>query len=196
MICLKRAWDHGFREITSRNKPINSPADLKGFKIRLPVAPMPISLFRHLGAAPTAINFGEVYSALQTGVVDGQENPLIIIDAAKLYEVEKYCSLTNHQWACYHVVFNMDAWNRLPQNLRDTAETVFDAAALQERNDWVKSAQTSASHAGVQGHGRSTQPDMAPFRAELSKTGFYPEMKAKMGDQAWTLLEKYVGTLA
>ena len=60
MICLKRAWDHGFREITSRNKPINSPADLKGFKIGLPVAPIPISLFKRLGAAPTAINFSEV----------------------------------------------------------------------------------------------------------------------------------------
>ncbi len=195
MICLKRAWDHGFREITSRNKPINSPADLKGFKIRLPVAPIPISLFKHLGAAPTAINFNEVYSALQTGVVDGQENPLVIIDATKLYEVQKYCALTNHEWACYHVAFNMDAWKRLPQNLRDLAETVFDAAALQERQDWVASAQTL--QATLKGKGLTfTQPDMAPFRAELSKTGFYPEMKAKMGDQAWSLLEKYVGTLA
>jgi TRAP-type C4-dicarboxylate transport system substrate-binding protein len=75
------------------------------------------------------------------------------------------------------------------------AETVFDAAALQERDDWVKSAQTLQGT--LKGKGMIfTQPDMAPFRAELSKTGFYPEMKAKMGDQAWALLEKYVGTLA
>jgi TRAP-type C4-dicarboxylate transport system substrate-binding protein len=60
--------------------------DLKGMKIRLPVAPLFISLFQHLGASPTPINFGEVYSALQTGLVDGQENPLILIDTAKLYE--------------------------------------------------------------------------------------------------------------
>lgn len=195
MICLKRAFDHGFRQITSSKKPINSPADLKGFKIRLPVAPMPISLFKHLGAAPTAINFSEVYSALQTGVVDGQENPLVIIYTTKLYEVQKYCALTNHQWACYHVAFNMDAWKRLPQNLRDMAEATFDAAAVQQRQDWADMTQTLIST--LKGKGLTfTQPDMAPFRAELSKTGFYPEMKAKMGDQAWSLLEKYVGTLA
>jgi tripartite ATP-independent transporter DctP family solute receptor len=195
MICLKRAWDHGFRQITSRNKEIHSPADLHGFKIRLPVAPMPISLFKHLGAAPTAINFSEVYSALQTGVVDGQENPLVIIDASKLYEVQKYCALTNHQWACYHVAFNIDAWKRLPQDLRDMCEAVFNDAALQERQDWVNTNQTLLEK--LKGKGLTfTQPDMMPFRAELSRTGFYPEVAAKMGDQAWSLLEKYVGSLA
>ena len=66
------------------------------------MAPYLIALFQHLGASPTPINFGEVYSALQTGVVDGQENPLVLIDTAKLYEVQKYCSLTNHVWAGIH----------------------------------------------------------------------------------------------
>ena len=61
-----------------------------------------ISLFKPLGASPTPINFGEVYSALQTGLVDGQENPLILIDTAKLYEVQKYCSMTNHIWVGIH----------------------------------------------------------------------------------------------
>jgi tripartite ATP-independent transporter DctP family solute receptor len=195
MICLKRAYDHGFRQITSRNKPINVPADLKGFKIRLPVAPIPISIFKHLGAAPTALNFSEVYSALQTGVVDGQENPLVVIDTAKLYEVEKYCAITNHQWACYHVAFNMDAWKRLPPDLQTLAETEFDASALQERQDWMTSADTLQKTLADKGL-TFTHPEMAAFRAELSRTGFYPEMKAKMGDQAWALLEKYVGPLA
>ena len=72
-------------------------------KIRLPVAPNLIALFQHLGASPTPINFGEVYSALQTGVVDGQENPLQLIDTAKLYEVQKYCSLTSHVWTGIYV---------------------------------------------------------------------------------------------
>ncbi len=195
MHCLKRTWDHGFREITSRNKPINSPADLQGFKIRLPVAPLPIALFKHLGASPTAINFSEVYSALQTGVVDGQENPLILIDVAKLYEVQKYCSLTNHQWAGYHVAFNMAAWKRLPPDLQDLAERVFDAAALQERQDWVEGNKTILEK--LKGKGMIfNQPDVAPFREKLRQTGFYPEMKAKMGEPGWTLLEKYVGKLA
>src|SRR5205085_160421 len=104
--CIEKSWDHGFREITSRTKRIDKPEDLKGFKIRLPVSPHFIALFKHLGASPTAINFGEVYSALQTGVVDGQENPLVLIDTAKLYEVQKYCSITNHIWSGFHTAFN------------------------------------------------------------------------------------------
>jgi hypothetical protein len=83
LYCLDKAFDHGFRQITMKPKPINVPEDLKGIKVRLPVAPLFISLFQHLGASPTPINFGEVYSALQTGLVDGQENPLILIDTAK-----------------------------------------------------------------------------------------------------------------
>jgi Bacterial extracellular solute-binding protein, family 7 len=77
LYCMDKAFDHGFREITMKSKPINMPDDLKGVKIRLPVAPLFIALFQHFGASPTPINFGEVYSALQTGLVDGQENPLI-----------------------------------------------------------------------------------------------------------------------
>ena len=95
-----------------------SPDDLRGFKIRLPVAPYLISLFRHLGASPTAINFNEVYSALQTGIVDGQENPLVLIDTAKLYEVQKYCSLTNHVWSGFHTSFNVAAWKRCRRTCR------------------------------------------------------------------------------
>src|SRR3984957_13977275 len=73
LYCLDKAFDHGFRQITMKAQPIHGPDDLKGVKIRLPVAPLFISLFQHLGASPTPINFGEVYSALQTGLVDGPE---------------------------------------------------------------------------------------------------------------------------
>ncbi len=83
-------WDNGFRQITTSNKPINTPDDLKGLKLRVPVSPLFTSMFRALGTSPTAINFVEVYTALQTKVVDGQENPLALIDAAKFYEVQKY----------------------------------------------------------------------------------------------------------
>ena len=116
----------------SQRKPSRStrPDDLKGFKIRLPVAPYLISLFKHLGASPTPINFGEVYSALQTGVVDGQENPLILIDTAKLYEVQKYCSMTYHVWAGIHyVVRRMPYWKKLPGDLQDMVDQAFRPAA-------------------------------------------------------------------
>ena len=135
---IDKVFDHGFRHITTRTKPINTPADLKGFKIRLPVAPYLISLFKHLGASPTPINFGEVYSALQTGVVDGQENPLILIDTAKLYEVQKYCSMTYHVWAGIHMSVGVPYWKKLPGDLQDMVTRQFNQSALAERDDWQK----------------------------------------------------------
>jgi TRAP-type transport system periplasmic protein len=191
---VHNCYDHGFREITARNKPIRTPEDLKGFKIRLPVAPYYISLFQHLGAAPTPINFSEVYSALQTGVVDGQENPLVLIDTAKLYEVQKYCSLTNHTWAGLNISFSNIAWNRLPRDLQKLSERHFNEKALQERADWQ--VMTAKEIEKLKGKGMLfNAPDPKPFQDALRKTNFYPEMKKKSGDKAWALLEKYVGVL-
>jgi tripartite ATP-independent transporter DctP family solute receptor len=98
LVVMDKIWDNGFRETTSSTKPINGPDDFKGFKIRVPVSPLWTSMFKAFDAAPASINFSEVYSALQTKIVEGQENPLAIISTAKLYEVQKYCSLTNHMW--------------------------------------------------------------------------------------------------
>jgi len=192
---VHNCYDHGFREITTRTKPIRSPDDLKGFKIRLPVAPYYISLFKHLGASPTPINFSEVYSALQTGVVDGQENPLVLIDTAKLYEVQKYCSLTNHTWAGIHISFSNIAWKRLPPDLQQLSEKHFNAKALEERADWQ--VMTAKEIENLKGKGMVfNSPDPKLFQDALRQTDFYPEMKKKSGDKAWTLLEKYAGELA
>jgi tripartite ATP-independent transporter DctP family solute receptor len=195
LYCMDKAFDHGFREITMKSKPINTPDDLKGVKIRLPVAPLFIALFQHLGASPTPINFGEVYSALQTGLVDGQENPLILIDTAKLYEVQKYCSMTNHIWVGLHVSFNTAAWKRLPGDLQAIAYKNFSAAALAERADWQVMDKTEIDKMKAGGL-TFNSPDTKPFQEALRKSGFYPDVKKQMGDQAWALLEKYVGPLA
>ena len=90
LVVMDKIWDNGFRQTTSSTKPINGPDDLKGFKIRVPVSPLWTSMFKAFDAAPASINFSEVYSALQTKIVEGQENPLAIISTAKLYEVQKY----------------------------------------------------------------------------------------------------------
>ncbi|HEY1798678.1 MAG TPA: TRAP transporter substrate-binding protein [Stellaceae bacterium] len=193
--CVDKAYDHGFREITSKAKPILVPEDLKGFKIRLPVAPLFIALFKHLGASPTPINFGEVYSALQTGLVDGQENPLILIDTAKLYEVQKYCSITNHIWVGLHVSFNNAAWKRLPSDVQAIAYKHFAEGAIAERQDWQEMNKSEVDKLTKGGLTFKT-PDTKPFQEALKKSGFYPDMKKEMGDQAWALLEKYTGSLA
>jgi TRAP-type transport system periplasmic protein len=194
LFCIDKAFDHGFREITSKAKPIEKPEDLKGFKIRLPVAPLFIALFKHLGASPTPINFGEVYSALQTGLVDGQENPLILIDTAKLYEVQKYCAMTNHIWVALHCSFNNAAWKRLPKDLQEIAYRNLSQAALNERKDWQEMDKTEIDKLKAGGL-IFNNPDTKPFQDALRKSGFYPDVKKQMGDEAWALLEKYVGPL-
>src|SRR5215217_6327821 len=84
LVVMEKIWDNGFRQITSSTKPIQTPDDLKNFKIRVPASPLWTSMFKALGAGPTTINWNETYSALQTKVADGQENPLAIISTAKL----------------------------------------------------------------------------------------------------------------
>ena len=93
-----RIWENGFRQTTSSTRPIANPDDFKGFKIRVPPSPMWTSMFKAFDAAPMSINFAETYSALQTRIAEGQENPLALISTAKLYEVQKYLTKTNHMW--------------------------------------------------------------------------------------------------
>ena len=95
LVPMEKRWDLGFRQITTSAKPIEKAADLAGLKLRVPGAPALVSLFTALGASPVSMQFGEVYTSLQTRIVDGQENPLSVIDAGKFYEVQKYCA--DHQ---------------------------------------------------------------------------------------------------
>ena len=98
---IDKIFDIGFREVSSSTHPITDPDSFKGFKVRIPPSQLGVSMFRALGASPATLNFAEAYTALQTHVVDGQENPLSIIDTAKFYEVQKYVSITNHMWDGY-----------------------------------------------------------------------------------------------
>jgi TRAP-type transport system periplasmic protein len=89
LFALDKMWDNGYRQVTSSTHSINTPEDFKGFKIRIPVSPLWISMFRSFGASPTTINFSEVYSALKGKIVEGQENPLSLIEVNKFYEVQR-----------------------------------------------------------------------------------------------------------
>lgn len=194
LVVMDKIWDNGFRQTTSSTKPINEPDDFKGFKIRVPVSPLWTSMFKALDAAPASINFSEVYSALQTKVVEGQENPLALISTAKLYEVQKYCSLTNHMWDGFWFLANRRAWERLPEDLRAIVAKNINAAALNQREDTAKLNASVRDDLTAKGL-IFNQPDVALFRDKLRKAGFYAEWKGKYGDQAWSLLEKAVGTL-
>ncbi len=191
---MPRIWDEGFREITSSTKPIKTPDDLHGFKIRVPPSPISLSLFKDLGAAPVTLNVAELYTALQTRVVDGQENPLSIIETQKFYQVQKYCSLTNHMWVGYWLLMNGAYWKGMPADYRKIVADAFDAQALTQRtasetlNDSLQAKLTS------QGLTFNT-PDTSLFREALVKSGFYKQWQAKFGAPLWSALEKYTGSL-
>ena len=187
-----RMWDNGFRQITTSNKPVATAEDLVGLKIRVPVSPMGISTFKSLGAAPTSLQFSEVYSALQTKIVDAQENPLAIVETAKLYEVQKFCSKTNHSWDGYHFVFNGRSWSALPDDIKSIIERAFNEAGLQQREDLRRLNETLEAELSAKGMAfNATEP--ASFQAQLQKAGFYSSWRTKFGEQTWALLEESAG---
>lgn len=192
---FERMWDNGFRQVTTSTRPVATAADLGGMKIRVPVSPMGISMFKSLSASPTSLQFSEVYSALQTRVVDAQENPLAIVQTAKLYEVQKYCSVTNHSWDGYHIVVNGRAWRSLPDDLKTIMARAFNEAGLQQRDDLRKLDKTLQGDLAAKGLAFNNA-DPQTFREQLRKAGYYTEWKGKFGDEAWALLESSVGKVS
>ena len=188
--------DNGFHEVTSLNRPVNTVEDLAGFKMRIPPSPLEASTWRALGAAPTSMNFSELYTALQTGVVDGQEGSSSLAKTTRLYEVQKYCSLTSHIWDGWYVLINPRAFKKLPKDMGDLLIDSFNQAALDERKDMLELNESARVFMKEKGMIFNTPPDMAPFRKKLSDAGFYKEWKEKMGPEAWSLLEDVAGPLA
>lgn len=110
-------WDNGMRHISNNKKPIKSPDDMKGLRIRVPEGELFVDTFKALGAGPTVISFGELYSALQLGTVDGQENPPAHVLTQKFYEVQKYISLTSHIHLASPLIMNSDLLASMPEDL-------------------------------------------------------------------------------
>jgi TRAP-type transport system periplasmic protein len=195
LVAVGKVFDHGFRQITHSSKPITSPKDLAGMKIRVPASPILTSLFKGLDASPATVPIGELYTALQTKVVDGQENALPTIEATKLYEVQKYCTYTSHVWDCFTLVGNKRNWNALPDDLRAMATRILDAHALKQRA--AHEVLNASLEAKLKGAGMQfNNVDGKPFREVLQKSGYYTEWQKKFGPEAWALLEKYSGKLA
>ena len=194
LIALDKMWDNGYRQITSSTHPINSPEDLRGFKIRVPVSPLWTSMFKALGASPASINFSEVYSALQTKIVEGQENPLSLIELNRFYEVQRYASMTNHMWDGFWTLVNGTAWMSLPKNLQEIVARNINEAALRERDD-IRALNASLGGELANKGMVFNETDPEKFRTVLKNAGFYAEWKAKYGAQAWGVLEQQVGAL-
>ena len=115
-------WENGFRHITNNVRPINLPADLDGIKLRTPKGTWRVKMFQSYGANPTPMSFSEVFTALKTGVIDGQENPFAQIYSGKFQEVQKYLSLTGHVYTPAYVLVGKDHWESLPADVREILE--------------------------------------------------------------------------
>jgi tripartite ATP-independent transporter DctP family solute receptor len=115
-------WENGFRHITNNVRPISAPEDLSGIKLRTPRGEWRVRLFQVFGANPTPMPLSEVFVALQTGVIDGQENPIAQVATHKFQEVQDYLSLTSHVYSPSYLVMGLDRWNRLPEDIRTVIE--------------------------------------------------------------------------
>ena len=187
-----RSWDEGFRQVTTSAKPIHTPDDIKGLKIRVPDAPVITATFKALGASPVSITSSEMYMALQTHLADGMENPMAALEAFKIYEVQKYCAYTNHIWTAYTMLANADSYNKLPQNLRDLTDQYINEAAALDNADLLKAEPTLEATLRGQGLTFNTV-NVDAFRTIVAKSGLYGQLKDSYGAEAWNLLEKAVG---
>ena len=194
LFAFDKIWDNGYRQITTGTKPINTPDDLKGLKIRIPPSPFWVSMFKAFESSPLTINFAEVYSALQTKVADAQENPLAIIATAKLNEVQKFCSVTNHMWDGFWFLGNKKSFECLPADLQAIVTKHINAAGLKQRDDVKKL--NDGLQADLKAKGMAfNNTDAELFRNKLRAAGFYAEWHKKFGEEAWAVLEKYTGKL-
>src|SRR5260221_7548440 len=142
-------WDNGFKDM-SANKPLRKPEDFRGLKLRIQSSKVLDAQMRALGASPQVMAFSEVYQALQTGVVDGTENPPSNFYTQKMYEVQKYLTLSNHHYLAYGVIVNKKFWDGLPADIRATLEgamvdaTQFaDDIAKKENDDALEAVRKS-----------------------------------------------------
>lgn len=191
---FKTTWDLGFRQITSNVKPIESVDDLAGLKIRLPPNPVSNSMFSQLGAAPVTIPLKELYTALQTHLADAQENSLVSIEAAKVYEVQKYCSVTNHIWNGLWIFGSTQNIDALPDDLKEILFKRMNEAGMNQRAEMAALAASLTSKFEADGM-VFNYPKQDSFKDKLRSTGFYVDWKEKIGPETWSLLEKYTGPI-
>ncbi|MEA2720076.1 MAG: hypothetical protein QOJ39_1940 [Candidatus Eremiobacteraeota bacterium] len=191
-----KIWENGMRQITTSTKPVHNAGDIAGMKIRTPNSRMALDLFKSLGAAPTPINFSELYTALQTRVVDGQENPLANIEFARFFEVQKNLSLSGHMWGGYWLLAENEWWNKLPADLQAVVTRNASTVTDRQRSNVIKLNDTLIGKLKSQGMAVNdlSTADRTTMRAKLPD--YYKRWKSEFGSTAWDLLESYSGKLA
>ncbi|HCP07128.1 MAG: Tripartite ATP-independent periplasmic transporter solute receptor, DctP family [Synergistales bacterium 58_81] len=181
-------WENGFRNITNSKKPIVVPADMEGMKIRVTPDKMRLDTFNTLGASPMPINFGELYTALQQGVVDAQENPLAIIYSSAFYEVQKYLSMSGHIWGSALLCVNSSVWNRIS----DTDKAIVEKLAMEWRDrerEQIQAQEKDFMEKLKEKGMEINQVDKAAFKEAVQPV--WQEYESVFGKEMMDLLRKY-----
>jgi len=194
-LTTNKILDSGFHQITSNKGPVNTVADVQGLKLRAPPSPIQVSLWTEIGAAPASMNFSELYTALQTGVVDGQETAPSLIRTTRLFEVQKYLSLTSHMWDGWYTLINPKAFGKLPKDMRDLVMAEFDQAGVDERNDQKTFNTEAIPFLASKGMVVNKVEDNSSFKQKLKDVGFYAKWREKLGPDVWNALQDISGPL-
>jgi tripartite ATP-independent transporter DctP family solute receptor len=185
--------ENGFRHIGMIDKPIRDADDLVGVTMRVPDGEMFRDLFTALEARPVTVNINQLYDALATLRVDGQENPLVVTEVNRLYEVTRYMSLTGHMWSGFNLLANLEFWESLPRALQDAVERSVRKHVQRQRaytDDLNRRLEATLAERGLV----FNVADASTFRRKLG-AGFYQRWKERFGTRAWSLLQAEAGTL-
>lgn len=176
------AWgEQGFRHLTNNKHPVNTVADLKGLKIRVTENPVHITAFRTLGASPTPMSWPEVIGALQQGTIDGQENPISVLASAKLWQVQKYLTLSSHVYAPMALIVSPSFWGTLTAAQKTAFTEGAKKGALASRVFVDAVEKKGVEEAKANGMKVVESVDQAPFRTALEPA--YKEYAKKFGQK-------------
>ena len=181
-------WENGFRHITNSKTPVKVPADMEGMKIRVTPDKMRLDTFNTLGASPMPINFGELYTALQQGVVDAQENPLAIIYSSAFYEVQDYLSLSGHIWGSALLCMNSSVWDSISEEDQAVVEELAMKWGEEERKQIQKQEQDFLNKLEEKGM-KINEVDKAAFKEAVQPV--WQDYESVFGKELMDLVKKY-----
>jgi TRAP-type C4-dicarboxylate transport system substrate-binding protein len=185
-------FENGLHQITCATRPIRTADDLQGLKMRSPNAPIYIDAWKTLGTEPVVANLDKLYETLKSGAAEAQADPFAIIELLKLYEVQKYVSVTNHTWSGFNLITNRKLWQRFPPTVQDVIERNVAKFATLQRAD--NDTLNTEARARLMRRGMTfNETETSSFRTRLQP--FYGRWKETLGRQCWSLLEAHVGTL-
>lgn len=186
-------WDNGFKSFSS-NKPIKTPADMKGLKVRIQSSDVLKTQMRELGALPQVLAFGETYQALQTGVVDGTENPHSNLFTQKMHEVQKFVAVTDHGYLGYAVIVNKKFWEGLPPDVRKQLDDAMEQSTRYANQ--IAQLENDNALEAVKKSGKTTvyvptKEERLVFKKAL--VGVHKKMEARVGKETIDAIYKATG---